>query len=252
MSQSYTYITREQADRIKLVMSDVDGTLTIDESPEPSTTRMLQTLEQSGISVGLVSGRTLPRLEKIALPLGITGPIIAENGGVAKLNLNDGLIDLGYSRDPVANVFTKLRRLFPGHFVELPDNNDRTIDLSFSSEGINAAEIEPYLGGVQMLDSGYMLHLLPAGVTKGNTLKRLLRKPLHRHLLSNDEVIVFGDSSTDLSLFELFKLSVLIRNPKLPPGEFERLSTFASYHSETTNGDGFNEVCSYILSLRSG
>jgi len=232
-------------------MSDVDGTLTADESLEISTIHMIQKLEQSRISVGLVSGRTLPRLEKIALPLKITGPVIAENGGVAKYNLSDGLLDLGYSREPVVNMITKLHRLFPGCVVELPDNEDRLIDLSFSLEGINVKEIIPYLENVQMLDSGYMLHLLPAGITKGNTLKRMIGKPFHGHLLSDDEVMVFGDSSTDLSLFEIYKLSVLIRNPLLLSKEIERLSRYVSYHSEMANGDGFNEVCSYILSLRS-
>jgi len=232
-------------------MSDVDGTLTIDESLGLSTIQVIQRLEQCGISVGLVSGRTLPRLEAVALPLGITGPIIAENGGVAKLSINDHLLDLGYSRSEVLNVFDRLRHLFPGCICELPDNKDRLIDFSFSVEGIEVKDIIPYLEGVQVLDSGYMLHLLPAGISKGNTLKMLLVQLPYNHVFYDNEVVVFGDSSTDLSLFELFKLSVLVPNPRLPRKEIDQLSGVAAFHSELINGDGFNEVCSHILSLRS-
>ena len=174
MAQLYREVSRELACRIRLVIADVDGTLTANESIEPPASEVATHLEQNGISLGFASGRTMPRLEPLALALGISGPIIAENGGIAKLHVKQALVDLGYRRESALKAFQRLRQLFPEAIEELPDNKDRLVDVSFSSHGVDPEEIRTHLDNVQLLDSGYMLHLLPPGISKGNTLKILL------------------------------------------------------------------------------
>jgi phosphoglycolate phosphatase len=246
MSQSFRKIKREICVRLKLMMADVDGTLTAWETIGSPVSEVISRLERRGISFGLVSGRTLPRLDPLALELGIKGPIIAENGGLAKLNVNQNLIDLGYSRQPALAAFSWLKELFPGSIRELPDNRDRQIDISFSADGIQPEEIRKYLKDVQVLDSGYMLHLLPDGISKGSTLKRLLTEFMKRHI-SPDEVMVFGDSATDVSLFTEFPNSVLIINPSLSDQNRKNMLQMAAFHSERTFGDGFLEVAEHVL-----
>lgn len=70
-------------------MTDVDGTLTTgSDSISWAASEVIRHLEDDGIIVGLVSGRMLPGLESLVHDLYITGPIIAGNGGVAKLKVN--------------------------------------------------------------------------------------------------------------------------------------------------------------------
>ncbi len=80
-------------------MTDVDGTLTADgTSFSPVLKECVARLRSAGIMVGLVSGRDLPRLESIVNWIEVNGPLIAENGGVARLSPEAANLDLGYSR----------------------------------------------------------------------------------------------------------------------------------------------------------
>ena len=66
---------------------------------------------------------------------------------------------------------------------------------------------------------------------------------------SSDEVMVFGDSVTDLSLFELFPNNVLVVNPGLPEGQAEVLEKKAAYVSDKQYGEGFTEAALHIVNL---
>ena len=250
MTQPYQQITPELARQIRLVMTDVDGTITPrGDSLSPVVLDAIRRLEEGGIMVGLVSGRTLPRLESMASGLGISGPIIAENGGVAKLKTNDEIIDLGYSRQPAITALEKLKATFANAIEEREDNVDRLVDVGIRAIGVETEELRRHLEEVELLDSGYMLHLIQKGVSKGTTLMKLLGK-IGDGSLTPAEVMVFGDSLTDLSLFQLFPHSVLITNPRLPGEEREILKKTAKYAAEHPFGDGLAEVVLHILNAR--
>jgi Cof subfamily protein (haloacid dehalogenase superfamily) len=72
-----------QAGRIKLVVSDVDGTLvTPDKELKPATIAAAQKLKNAGIGLALVSSRP-PRGMTFLMPeLGLDGPFAAFNGGM--------------------------------------------------------------------------------------------------------------------------------------------------------------------------
>ena len=246
MAENYLKINPDTARQVRLVMSDVDGTLTPgDDYIIPSVSAAIRQLEEYGIAVGLVSGRTLPELESLALELNISGPIIAENGGVAKLNARSEPLDLGYSRQPALKTLERLREMFPHSIKEREDNKDRLVDIVFRSSGIPREELERHLMNTQLLDSGYILHLMQRGISKGKTLMRLLEQMEVR--LSPKEILVFGDSATDRSLFELFPRSVLIHNPRLPTDEHKLLREFVSFVGEKPCGEGFAEVALHII-----
>lgn len=252
MPQPYREIGRAVARRIRLVVSDVDGTLTTaDNSISPSALEAIRRLEAVGIAVGLASGRALPRLEPLALRGGVTGPVIAENGGIAKLRMDGELVDLGYSRQPAVEALRALQGLFPGAIEQTFDDKFRLVDMGIRSYGVEAAELRRHLKDVQLLDSGYMLHLLQKGVSKGRTLARLLGK-VGDGSLSPEEVMVFGDSNTDVSMFELFRHSVLVANPRLSEQQRQLLEEAAAYASDLPMGEGFAQVARHLLDLRQG
>lgn len=249
MTQSYRCLDRNSAYRIKLMMADVDGTLTPGDALSPGVSEAVRRLEEAGVIVGLVSGRTLAGLEALASDLGISGPVIAENGGVARLEAGGESVDLGYSRQPADEALEKLKRLFPGAIVEREDNKDRYVDIVFRAMGIDTEELERHLEDVELLDSGYILHLMQKGVSKGGTLMKLLPR-IGDGMLSIPEVMVFGDSPTDLSLFEMFQQSVLVVNPRLSAEHREIVRNTARYTSELPFGEGFAEVALHILDIR--
>lgn len=250
MSQSYQRISTLLARRIGLIMTDVDGTITSGgDSISSAVWQAIRHLEEQGIIVGLVSGRTLARLESLAGTLGITGPIIAENGGVTKLNSNSSPIDLGYSRQPALEALAKLKSLYPSAIKEREDNKDRFIDVVIFSHGIEVPELRKHLGNTQLLDSGYILHLMQEGISKGKTLMRLLGE-VADGTLTPANVMVFGDSVTDLSLFELFPHSVFITNPRLTTQQFQNLKKVARYVTDHNVEEGFVKVVSHIINVR--
>ncbi len=250
MPQPYRQIGPGLALQIQLVVTDVDGTMTnADDSLSLAALEAVRQLEEQGIVVGLASGRALPRLEYLVQRAGINGPIIAENGGVAKLTRDDQLADLGYSRQPAMRALEKLKGLFPQAIEETEDDKYRLIDVGIKSHGVETAELRSHLDDVELLDSGYMLHLLQKGVSKGLTLIRLLAK-IGDGSLSPDKVMVFGDSTTDISLFQLFPHNVLIVNPRLPAQQRQAVLEVAEYVSDLPFGEGFAQVVLHILDAR--
>jgi hydroxymethylpyrimidine pyrophosphatase-like HAD family hydrolase len=250
MSQSYQRISTLLASQLKLIMTDVDGTITTGgDSISSAVSQSIRHLEEQGIIVGLVSGRTLARLESLAHTLDISGPIIAENGGVAKLKADTSPIDLGYSRQPALEALAKLKTLYPGSIKEREDNKDRFIDVVLYSHGIEVSELRGHLGNTQLLDSGYILHLMQEGISKGKTLMRLLGE-VADGTLTPTNVMVFGDSVTDLSLFELFPHNVFITNPRLTPQQFQELKKIAEYVTDHNVEEGFVRVVSHIINVR--
>jgi phosphoglycolate phosphatase len=230
-------------------MADVDGTLTgSDDLISPVAASATQELEKAGYTVGLVSGRTVYELDALALKLGLHGPIIAENGGVAMFRPGTKMLDMGYSREPALQALAALKKAFPGGIWGREDNAQRLIDIVFRAPGMAKEQLLVHLKGVKLLDSGFIMHLMQPGITKGQTLLNLLDKLETRAL--PDEVMVFGDSTTDISLFELFPNSVLVINPRLPEAEQQALKQAARYSSTLHFGDGFAEVASYLIEQR--
>jgi hydroxymethylpyrimidine pyrophosphatase-like HAD family hydrolase len=228
-------------------MTDVDGTLTTDgDHFEPAVADSVARLQSSGIKVGLVSGRDLPRLLAIVDRLGIRGPLIAENGGVARLTPQGADLELGYSRSPAVQAVAKLKSLFPGSIIELDDNRNRKVDFTISSEAIPVDILRQHVPGLQVMDSGYMIHLMPEGISKGGTLRHVISKIG----VSAGEVMVFGDSTTDLSLFLEFENSVLVHNPLLSQEQRQAVKGATAFESEMEVAQGFCEATALILLMR--
>jgi hydroxymethylpyrimidine pyrophosphatase-like HAD family hydrolase len=247
MVASFRYITFDLAKRVKLIMTDVDGTLLARGNIlSNEVAEALSALRQAGIVIGLVSGRTLSLLESMAEEFNLTGPIIAENGAIAKVSPQSEMMELGYSRQPAIDALNILKELYPGEIREREDNAERFIDIVIWADGISVEEIRERIKPTQLLDSGYILHLMQEGINKGRTLSKVIEE---MKVYSPDEVMVFGDSVTDLSLFELFPNNVLIVNPGLPEGQAEIIEKKAAYVSEKQYGEGFTEVALHIVGL---
>ncbi len=246
MPKSYRRITAAIARQIRLVVTDIDGTITIDyDTLCPDALDAIRRLEKAGIPVGFCSGRFLSRIEASARELGVTGPIIAENGAVAKLSVSSELIDLGYSRRCALEGLETLRKRYGDAIDVMEENQHRLVETTLRT-AIHIAELRQCLPpDTDINDSGYMMHIAPKGVSKGKTLLALLGRIDGG--LQPEQLMVFGDSLTDLSLFELFPNSVLITNPRIPAEERRRLEKVAKYTCEIPVGNGFALVIEHFL-----
>ena len=101
MANSYENISTETARQIKLIMTDVDGTITstskLDGRFSGDVLRSFRLLEEQGVTVGLVSGRNMSDLDGYAEKFNISGPLIGENGAVARIQKGKELVELGVS-----------------------------------------------------------------------------------------------------------------------------------------------------------
>lgn len=250
MTSSYLKITPKLACQIRLVIADVDGTLLSDgDTVSEAVAQSIRALEKCGIMVGFDSGRPLTRLEPLARALATSGPVIAENGCVAKLTKESGLYELGYSRQPALQILNRFKAEFKSAIREAPDFKDRLIDVGFFADNVPLSELTKQLRGVQLLDSGYMLHMIQDGVSKGKTLQRIVGL-ISDGTIQPKEVMVFGDSATDVSLFTEFENSVLIVNPRLTGQQIDCIRGLPKFRSSLPFGEGFVEVADFLVKQR--
>ncbi len=187
----------------RVVVTDVDGTLTEDRGTYSLSLEALAALKallRRGIVVGIATANGHEYARHIARYLGVYpgGPIISENGCI---------LEVGRSTRALCSVELKwLDEVLPKHVPGLKpstQNPQRIYDMAYTVEG------DPYaaLGAVKhLLDSmgldvevvysGYALHVRQRGVDKG-TAVRALCDVLG---ISCGEVLAVGDSAVDVGM----------------------------------------------------
>jgi phosphoglycolate phosphatase (TIGR01487 family) len=220
----------------KLLATDIDGTITDEHGRlDLQAAEAIRNLESRGVTVVLVSGRPLPFVESLALYLGTSGPVIAENGAVVK-NKNHILL-LG-DPQPAKNALSLLQEEFP---VELDDDNRyRLVDITFK-KSIDPRLIQRFIKErqlpVTLLVTNVMLHLVDYKVSKGRTILEVLKN----RGVDPREIAVCGDSYNDLPMFEIGAMNLAVANTEEP------LKQKADYISQMPYGEGFAELVARIL-----
>lgn len=223
----------------KILATDIDGTIT-DEKGRIHTRALeiIRKLEEKGIPVMLVSGRPLPFVESLALFAGTSGPVIAENGAVAKINRE--LMTFGDPK-PAREALNRLQQVFP---LELDDDNgyrmvDVSVRMTVEPDKIQALLKEEGMP-VNLLVTNVMFHLVDAAVSKGKTVLTVLNqlgiKPV--------EAVVSGDSYNDLPLFEIGAYNLAVGNAA------EVLKRKANVVATTDYGAGFAEMVAETFDLK--
>lgn len=224
--------------KYKLLATDIDGTITDERGRiHLKAAETIRGLEERGIIVTLVSGRPLPFVESLSLFLGTSGPVIAENGAVIKIGHEKPLL-LGEPKVAKA-ALEELKLHFPMEFDD--DNRYRMVDISIQKT-LDPEAVQAYITThhlpVDLLVTNVMLHLVDNKVSKGNGLKKVLR----RLGLSPAETLVSGDSFNDIPLFEIGATGLAVANAP------DELKQRAKYVSESCCGAGFAELIQRVLS----
>jgi phosphoglycolate phosphatase len=219
---------------IRAVVTDIDGTLTDRQRRlDPEAMQVIQRMTEAGIPVLLATGNVLPLALALHRFLGLSSPIIAENGGVLYRRENGkDVVDHLADRRVAQAAFRRLvraglpvRRLFTDRWRE----SEVAIE-----EGVPESRIRAVLRGQGVLveSTGYAMHLIERGAGKLPALRRALR-PLG---LTPADCLAVGDGNNDVAMLRASAWAI-----SFPSGS-SRARRAADYISYAEYAHGFVEA----------
>ena len=226
--------------KIEIVVTDIDFTLTdANLRLDTRAVEKIRRLEEQGVDVILMSGRTLPATAALAQLIGTCGLIAAENGGVVA-KYQKPIKILGRVENAQA-ALRILRRTMGRKVVERPESrygmrlSSVTLERSFELEEAKRM-LRNSRVNVQLIDTGVSFQLSDRRVNKGHALvwlARMEKLPLAR-------TMAVGDNYNDLTLFEEAAYTVAVANA--PRAVKEQ----ADYTCKQSYGQGFLEAVAHV------
>lgn len=236
---------------VRLIATDMDGTLTQQEKFTPQLLQVLTDLATAAIPVLIVTGRSAGWVSAIEHYLPVAGAI-AENGGMfyrqGKAEPLIELPNLSDHRQRLSQMFTLLQQQFP-QIRTSDDNAFRITDWTFDVEGIALPELRQM--EQQCHDRGWgftystvQCHIKPLQQDKAIGLKTILSRYFAD--LSQNEVVTVGDSPNDQSLFDpaLFPVSIGVANLRHYADQMRHRPAYLTRQPEVT---GFCELAALLL-----
>ncbi len=238
---------------IRLVVTDMDGTLTKKGKFSAALLQTLEDLAAASIKVLITTGRSAGWVSGLSSLMPIAGAV-AENGGLFYPSGKEEAValtpipDLLEHRRHLAKVFEQLKLQFP-QIQESADNRFRITDWTFDVAGLSPDELQMLGNMCQQMGWGFtysnvQCHIKPQGQDKAVGLLQILQQYLPNY--SPEQIVTVGDSPNDESLFNqrYFPISVGVANVLKYA---EQLQYQPTYITAAAEGEGFCELSSYIL-----
>jgi hydroxymethylpyrimidine pyrophosphatase-like HAD family hydrolase len=219
-----------------ILIFDYDGTLTYESNEVPQVTRdaLKKMKEKKLATLGIISGRDLPFLQKVDQNLSsVFSFLIAENGAISYFS------DLKKKEVLGKDWSEKARRLLstsgiPMHFAE----------VMFATGIENAPRVSDFLTKVgleaKLVPNRDSLMVLPPGVDKGTGVAATVQ---HFGTTKKHFLTCFGDGENDLALFAPADLGVAVANA------VDALKKIADVVTEKPGGYGVAEYLSETFLL---
>lgn len=220
---------------LKAVVTDLDGTLT-DGRRRISTAAIetIRDLVDTGIPVVIASGNTTCSLDILCKMIGTDGTIIGENGGVYRFRF-DGQLHVAGRQSVCWDAYHRLEEHFAaqGKTLVLYSPDNRFADVAFA-RNVDPARVAGVIADmpVNVIDTGFAIHLQYQGVSKGTALSDLATLMG----LSPADYLAVGDSENDREMIGHAGLGAAVGNATAGTKET------ADYISEKSYGDGFVEI----------
>jgi HAD superfamily hydrolase (TIGR01484 family) len=237
---------------IRLIASDVDGTLTQNGKFSSDFISTLLDLQSAGIKVLLVTGRSAGWVSALVNYLPVEGAI-AENGEIfLQPNGTQDLLalvpNLSRHRILLENTFHHIKQLFP-NLHPSADNQFRITDWTFDVNDLSTDDIQAISSQCQQMDwsftySNVQCHIKPIHQDKATGLLSVLSN--HFPELNSQQVLTVGDSPNDEAMFnpDLFPISVGVANVRHYQDKMLHLPKYITQASEFT---GFSELAKLLL-----
>lgn len=220
---------------LKALLTDIDGTIT-DPTRRISTGSIgtIRSLVDNGIEVVLASGNTSCFMDTLSKMIGTNGIFIAENGGVFRHGFTGPLVIRG-DQTAIKSALTVVQNHFlaQGISLDLYSPAYRFSDLAFART-VPVDEVRSVLQNypVQVIDTGYAIHLQPPGINKGTALVELAREMG----LTPDDFLAIGDSLNDIPMLKTAGVGIAVANAH------PDTKAAAQYVTAQEYGDGFVEA----------
>jgi phosphoglycolate phosphatase (TIGR01487 family) len=219
---------------LRAVVTDIDGTLTdATRRLNLRAVELLRRLEDGGVPVVLATGNVLPIALAIHRSVGLTAPIVAENGGLIYRRVRGvDRVERLARRSVAMAAYRKLRREgIPVRrlFTDRWRATEVALEPSASVRAVRGA-----LAGTEVTveATGYALHLMERGAGKRVALGKALG-PLG---LSLSDCVVAGDGDNDVAMLRAGGFGVSF------PNGSARARAAARYVSRRPYADGFVEA----------
>lgn len=248
INQTLQSLTPEALQGIRLIATDMDGTLTQQEKFTPLLLKTLTELSLAQIPVLIVTGRSAGWVSAVVHYLPVAGAI-AENGGLfyqAENSTGDWLnpvSDILQHRQKLAQMFVSLQTEFP-QIQESIDNSFRLTDWTFDVQGLSVEQLKQMQIQCQAAGWGFtystvQCHIKPLQQEKALGLKQVLAQYFPH--LRPDQIVTIGDSPNDQTLFDpaQFPISVGVANIQHYKTQMAHLPTYMTQAAEVA---GFCEV----------
>ncbi len=263
-------LSQAQAEGLRAVFTDIDGTLTDGEGRIASEVfASMERLQAAGLAVVPVTGRPAGWCDQIARTWPVDG-VIGENGGLyfrrEKGQLGSFAMERVYAQDEatrrrnrerLAALSEAVLEAHPGAAIS-SDQQYREFDLA-----VDFCEDVPALGReevdaivAQLVEAGCTVKISSIHVNawfgrfdKSTMCLRFARDVLGVDLAGAEaeRATYFGDSPNDAPLFALFPLAVGVANVR---DLQDRIVPLPRFVTEREGGLGFVEGVEYILGLR--
>jgi phosphoglycolate phosphatase len=220
---------------LKALLTDIDGTITTpDRRISTGSIQTIRSLVDSGIEVVLASGNTPCFMDALCKMIGTKGTFIAENGGVFRIGFTGPLVirgDQGTVKTALKIVQDHFRE--QGISLELFSPTYRFSDQAFART-VPAEEVRQVLRNypVQVIDTGYAIHLQAPGINKGTALVELAQNMG----LSPADFLAIGDSMNDIQMLKVAGIGITVANAH------PDTKAVAQYVAKKEYGDGFVEA----------
>ena len=201
---------------IKLLVFDVDGTLSIGQNEiEREVSHFLYLFEKKGIRVCLASGKDYYYLTALSRGIGLKNPYyIAENGGILFTDTKR----IANIDERVEESLYKIKRLIDEKFTKIWfQPNEACLTILSNGEGI-ILEIEQYIKSYCDLrefkifthysEDCSSIDILPQNIDKAVGLCAIMKKMQ----ITSSGVIVAGDSQSDMQMAQYANLMLIVGN----------------------------------------
>lgn len=238
---------------IRLIATDMDGTITKQGKLSSDLVRALEDLEANGVIVLIITGRSAGWVSGLSSLLPVGGAI-CENGGLyypsntEKPLFLTPIPHIPTHRRQLAATFARLQAEFP-QIQESGDNPFRLTDWTFDVAGLTTADLDRLSSlcaaeGWGFTFSSVQCHIKPINQDKATGLLQMLATNWND--FTPHQVLTVGDSPNDDTLFngDKFPLSVGVANVL----DYQTQLTYPpAYITTAPEADGFCELARYIL-----
>lgn len=205
---------------IRAVAVDIDGTLTdYDRHLDFAGVKALRQIEAAGIPVIAATGNVAPVTKAFSNFVGLSGPLVCENGGVVHSNdMRETRLLASRKQPDKAVAHLKKVGLRPKFlWSDRYRVSEVALNLEIGEEPVKKA-LEGW--GLDVVATKFAVHVMEPGLDKYNGLREALAFLPKR--VKIDEVLAIGDSNNDVLMLGKCKYSGCVGNGSPPAKEASR------------------------------